>query len=78
MHRVCPLHRVELLVVGDELRCPAAPHAVVAWLVVDRRGRVWAAATRKRVFVPEGFKSEWPTPVTWEPARPVGSYPPAA
>jgi len=43
--RVCPRHRVKLLVVGDELRCPAAPHQVVGWLVVDRHGRVLALGT---------------------------------
>jgi len=78
MQRVCPRHRVPLLEFGDELRCPAAPHRVVGWLVVDRRGRVWAAATRKQVFVPEWFKLEWPVPVRREVARPVERYSSAA
>ncbi len=56
--------------VGDELRCPAAPHPVVGWLVVDCHRRVWAAATRRRVFFVR-FDLEWPDRATWELARPV-------
>ena len=76
MHRVCPRRRLELLVVGDELVCPAAPHKVVGWLVVDRHGRVWAAANRKRVSL--RFDLEWPVRARWELARVVEKCPPAA
>ncbi len=77
MQRVCPRHRVPLLELGDELRCPAAPHEVRGWLVVDDRGAIWAAATRRRVCLPpEGFGLEWPV-VMWELAQTSGRYPPA-
>ena len=76
MHRVCPRHRVELLVVGDELRCPATPHEVRGWLVVDRHGRMWAAATPRWVCLRSEL--EWPVPIRREVARAVEAYPPAA
>ena len=76
MTRVCPRHRVEFQVVGDELRCPAAPRQVVGWLVVDRHGRVWGAATRKRAYL--RFDLEWPVRARWELARVVERCPSAA
>jgi len=74
MKRFCPRHRVPLLEAGDELRCPVAPHEVRSWLVVDDRRVVWAAATRRRVYLT--FDVDWSIPK--EPPRILEPYPPAA
>jgi len=78
MFRMCPRHRVQLQEDGDELRCPAAPHEVRAWLVVDGSGAVWAAATRHRIILAFDIESPIAAVRGRELARPVQAFRPAA